>query len=604
MYNSISIPLKTLSMIFCLISLQALSQTKEVELGDNYFYKKDYEKAAILYDKAAKKAENVPFIYDSYRTTLIHLKSFKELDKWIGSLRKRYPQELKYTIDGYLNNRSLGKKDWQKDIEKLRVSLRSDNINVRVASEHLQRRGETQFAISYLTYSRDHLGNSNLYTKDLAQLYLYANNKKGMINEYLQHLITHQREIEDIQYIFQTELDEKELDILIDQLYQRVSRDKEPILNQLLVWAYIQQKDFYNAFIQERAIDIKQNLYGTRLNDLAKITLKNSDYNTALEIYKYLCDTYPNHPNYFTYKKSFINTQELVLLSTYPIDSLSVVNLIDNYEDLKNNSFNQTLKAEVTQNQARLFAFYLNNIDSAIVLLENSSKWNRVSNSVRSESKLQLADIYLLQDDPRASLLYFQVEKEQDDNTVGHLAKLKNAKYWYYNGDFELAKSQLDVLKLATSREIANDAIEMSVLIQDNLGLDTSETALRIYAKAELYFFQHKYEWCQIALDSLGRNFPNHTLADEMIWLQSKLAGLKGDYTEVISLYDKIINEHPKSIKIDDAKFSKAQALEQKLGDKKQAMEIYKDILINHRNSIYVAEARKRYRILRGDILN
>jgi hypothetical protein len=35
--------------------------------------------------------------------------------------------------------------------------------------------------------------------------------------------------------------------------------------------------------------------------------------------------------------------------------------------------------------------------------------------------------------------------------------------------DFELAQAHLDILKLATSREIANDAMELSLLITDNL---------------------------------------------------------------------------------------------------------------------------------------
>ena len=169
----------------------------------------------------------------------------------------------------------------------------------------------------------------------------------------------------------------------------------------------------------------------------------------------------------------------------------------------------------------------------------------------------------------------------------------------YYNGDFEWAQTQLKVLKLSTSKLIANNAMKLSLLISDNLNLDTTDTALLIYAQSELLFKQKKYTACLKKLNELEINFPGHSLLDEMLLKKSDVYIAKKEYVEAINCLNQIGEKYYYDILFDDALFYQAQIYENALKDKKNAKEKYEELLLKTPNSIFVNQARKRYRLLR-----
>jgi tetratricopeptide (TPR) repeat protein len=594
-----------LLLLLSLLTSITFAQTKEVELAENYFRVEDYEKAKVIYEKAIKNSQNVPHVYEHYRITLRELKEYQSFQKFVDKLSKRNPSNLLYKIDAILIRGDQSNDTYvYKEFEKLKIYLRSAEQQTKIAAGILQKRGQTDVAIAMYLKSRDALKRDHLYAKELAELYNYKGNVELMIDEYLVHIYRNRDDIESIQGFFQTELDEKGMNTLIDKLYEKVGSGSKQIYGQLLVWAYIQQKDFYNAFVQERSIDKQQKLGGTRLEDLGKLAVKNKDMPAALKIFGYLCDTYTDHSNYVRYKKAFINTKESVVLNKYPVDIEAVNALITDYADLEERAYDQNQKAQIQRSQARLHAFYLEDRLKAKELLKLIVGNTRVPRSTKSGAKLDLADIYLLENDPQAALLYMQVESEQNDNTIGHLAKLKNAKYWYYNGDFELAQAQLNILKHATSREIANNALDLAVLIQDNIGLDTTTEALKVYARADLYVFQHQLVAARQTLDSLRKTFPKHSLEDESHWLMAKIMNDQGQYEEALVHLNEIIDKFSSDIWGDNSIMMKADILDERLGQKKEAMQLYKKILIEYKGSIFKSEARMKYRKLRGDMVN
>jgi tetratricopeptide (TPR) repeat protein len=195
------------------------------------------------------------------------------------------------------------------------------------------------------------------------------------------------------------------------------------------------------------------------------------------------------------------------------------------------------------------------------------------------------------------------VEKDMREDPLGHEAKLKNAKLSYYRGEFELAQEHLDVLKLATSREIANDAMDLSILIQDNTGLDSTTEAMKEYAAIDLLLFQNKTAEALAKTDSMMKKFPEHSLTDELLWLSAKIYRKMGDYTNAIAALEKINTSYPDDILGDNALYTLGNIYEENLKDNAKAMEAYQKFLIKYPGSIFTVEARKRFRMLRGDKL-
>ncbi|MFC0185221.1 tol-pal system YbgF family protein [Pseudarcicella hirudinis] len=238
-------------------------------------------------------------------------------------------------------------------------------------------------------------------------------------------------------------------------------------------------------------------------------------------------------------------------------------------------------------------------------MLTNAIKLGTADQIFVDKCKLDLGDIYLLKSEPwEATLIYSQVEKSEKDSPLGYDAKLRNAKLNYFRGDFELSKEVLDILKQATTREIANDAMQLSLLIQDNTGMDSTEMAMKAYASVELLLFQNR---TSEAIDELTRmlaKYEGHSLTDEVLFLRAKTYLKLGDVQNAMKDLETIRQKFSTDILGDDAEFNLAKIYEEKLKQPDKAMELYRELLQKYPGSIYGSEARKKIRNLRGDAIN
>ena len=217
---------------------------------------------------------------------------------------------------------------------------------------------------------------------------------------------------------------------------------------------------------------------------------------------------------------------------------------------------------------------------------------------------MEYADILLLQGDIWESMLYYaQVEKDFKEHPIGHEAKLRTAKISYYQGDFDWAQAQLGVLKASTSKLIANNAMQLSLLITDNYNLDTTEIAMRIFANADLLYYQQNYDDAIIKYNSVLTRFTGHSLSDEIYMRIGSIYLKNGKIEEALANYKRIEENWSYDILADDAIYKRAKIYDDILKNPLLAMKLYEQILLEHNSSIYVAESRKRFRYLRGDNL-
>ncbi|HXA00753.1 MAG TPA: tetratricopeptide repeat protein, partial [Cytophagaceae bacterium] len=332
----------------------------------------------------------------------------------------------------------------------------------------------------------------------------------------------------------------------------------------------------------------------------------NHDYENAIRYFEYVVSEYPfSRNNSELARKLLINTKEEMIRNTFPVDKIKIRSLVADYKKLIKDAGRTTVSLDAMRNIAQLEAFYLDNNDTAVIILNEAISYAASDPRFIARAKLDLGDLYLLKGEPwEATLIYSQVEKSQKDEPLGHEAKLRNAKLAYYTGDFELAQATLDVLKLATSREIANDAMDLSILIQDNIALDTSDEAMREYASIDLLLFQNKNAEALIRLDEMLKKYPHHSLTDEILFLKADLYKKQGDFINALKNLEQINTSYSYDILGDDALFMTGRIYEEDLHNKEKAMEIYQSFLSKFPGSIFTAEARKRFRVLRGDKMN
>ena len=254
---------------------------------------------------------------------------------------------------------------------------------------------------------------------------------------------------------------------------------------------------------------------------------------------------------------------------------------------------------------ANLYAYYLNDLPKATELLTQAVELPGIDKFVQAECKLDLGDVTLITGNIwDASLLYSQVEKAFKYDPVGQEAKFRNAKLSYYNGDFKWAKAQLDVLKGATSKLIANDAMDLSLLIGDAINVDTNEVPLQMFASADLLIIQNKIPQALARMDSINIVFDNHSLADDIYYKKGTIFLKQNKLKEALEAFQRVVDTYGEEIFGDDAMFKIAEIYQYNLNDAEKAKASYQDMLTKYPASVYTVEARKRFRKLRGDLIN
>lgn len=468
---------------------------------------------------------------------------------------------------------------------------------------------DLDWSIKTLLQAREVTRNKNLFAVELSELYRQNKDTEKAISEILSYgSVVSNPEI--IRNLLQDMLaNDSEREILEKYLYENIQkRPEDSFFVKLLVWQLIQRKDFYKAFIQERALDRRLKEGGTNIFQLGHLAMKNGDYESAAEMFGYIVKEYQGGSLYASARRMAILAREEKIKTSYPIVKTEVQQLITDYEKLVSEFSANVQTTEILESMRSigiLYGFYLDQKDKGIEILKKAIEAGVKDRLFVDKCKLDLGDIYLLTNDHwEASLIYSQVEKSQKEDLLGYEAKLKNARLHYFKGEFELSKGVLDVLKKATSREIANDANAIGLLIMDNIGLDSNETAMKSFANVELMLYQNKAGEALDSLKVLYEKYPDHSLSDDFLWLTAKTFMKLDSNAQAVDKLKLIVEKFGYDILADDALFTIGKIYEERLKKKEDAMRIYQELIEKYPGSLYVADARKRFRILRGDLIN
>jgi tetratricopeptide (TPR) repeat protein len=595
-----------------LISVTSYSQNhSEIQLANEYLLKGDKKKAIDLYRDLSKNDANIPLIHNNYLNVLIDVGAYEEALSYLKNVLRRDPENMQYRLDVglvYVRSGDLTKAD--KTFRDMIAEVQSSVHMAKMMSDYLSTKSLIDYSILTLTESRKFLGNEYLFCLDLAMLYRIQGKQDKMVQEYLSYVTQNSANIQYVKNVMQALLTKpEELESLEKLLYDKVQQypDSE-VYSDLLIWVTMQQKNFYGSFIQARAYDKRYKKDGEKSMEVAKVALDNDDYENASKIYRYVIKEFGNSPNNLLARLGLIRAREARIKKSFPVSVDSVKVLVKDYQRFIRQYPDNNNALEALRSEAMLFANFMNEKDSAISILNRLIANPRASMYLKSKAKLDLGDIYLLKGEPwESTLLYSQVEKLQKENPVGYEAKLKNARLSYFKGDFQLAQEHLDILKEATTREIANDAMDLSMRIKENIAFDSSGEGLKQYARVELLLHQNRVDEALQKLKAMKEGiadstiFSNQVILDDVYWLEANLLLKRGDFEGAISSLQHILTEYSSDVLSDDAFFLQAEIYERHLKNKDKAMELYREFLNKYPGSVFASEARKRYRIMRGD---
>jgi tetratricopeptide (TPR) repeat protein len=370
----------------------------------------------------------------------------------------------------------------------------------------------------------------------------------------------------------------------------------------MALWLSLQTRNYDDAVRISKSLDKKNNENGSRLLELAEMAKGDRQFDIAIDCYDYVIQ---KKEKASLYHPAFLKKSETIIqkLENAPItDSIAIQKIKKDFEDY----FNENGYTAVTGDCQILYAaFYLkqfNKLDTAIHILKRLLAIGDISKNTRSMAKLDLGDYLIMDGDIwEAALVYGQVGADEKDSPLGEMARFKNAKLFYYKGEFELAQELLNILKSATSELIANDALKISVFIQDHLDDEAQTEAMNKVADAELFFLQNQSQKAFALLDSAKSIKASESLVDDIWMLEAEYFISKKMYAQATQRLESLVTKYPREVLTDKALYLLADLYEKNPDDKEKAKETYLKILQNFKDSVYTTEARKRIRVLRGE---
>lgn len=596
------------ALVLCLLTLllhlpcpAQNNQQVEEQLASSLFQKQDYEKAKEVYHELFKKKSQTHH-FNQYVECMIRLREFDEAEKELKSFIRKNPNAWKSKIDlvyVYANSQQQDKAD--KLFNEILRDLPDNRNNILNISNMLRGRLLNEYALQILNKGAEINTDHNPLYMEKAGVYHSMNNYQQAFEYYLLELESRPDQYNTIKNRFQNlllyDVNKSIADEMRIALLKKTQEKPDNVeFAQLLVWFSLQEEDYDIAMTQCKSIDRRTGDQDLQIINVANICLDNGQYDVAQEGYDYVLQKGKANPLYGQALIGSIKTENQQCVVKHVTDPKVYERLskkIENaYPDVGSKEY-----PNLVMIQGDIMAYHLNQSEQAVALLQRAIEQTS-SKIPQCQMKLKLADIYLYNDEVwEATLLYSQVDKSMKEEPLGHEARFKNAQLRYFIGEFAWAQTQLDVLKAATSKLIANDAMTLSLIIGDNLEYDPDGKELNRLARADYKIYQHKEDQALLILDSICLD-GNLISKPHALYRKAEIIEKRKEYAEADSLFLQIVAEFPDSYMADDALMKAALLEHHQLKAREAAKEHYELLIDQYPTSLYTAQAKKNYRKL------
>lgn len=582
----------------CVLFCFQLASSQNEQLAQNYYERGEFEKAVLSYEELLKNQPGNSIYFQRAVDCYQQLLQFDKAEKAIQERLTKYRMASMFVELGY--NYQLQKDQAKADLNYKEAieKIKENSSNVYSVASSFERKVLLDYALqSYqLAVSLDPL---NKFNYQMALLYGQMGKPELMIEKYLDEMYENPQNSVIVQNqltrFMNDDSDETFNPMLRKALLVQVQKNQDIFWNQMLSWFFVQQKEYGKAFVQEKAIYKREQESFSNIVNLAELALDENEDEIAAEILNFILEN-TQDIDLQIYAQNYLMTIQIKKAKEADYNAINskFESLLKQYEI---NPFTISLQ----RLQAQFVAFKMKNPEEGKAILQRAMELP-LNKFQEAETKMELADILLFEEKFNQALLFYsQIQEDLKNDVMGHEASLKVAKTSYYKTDFAWALTQLKVLKSASTQLIANDALELFLLINDNTVEDSTQTALKKFAKADFLLYQNKKQEALAQFQLILMDHKGDPIEEVTLLRIGKTYEELADYHKALSFYQQIIDGFPESIYRDEALFFSAEVYNKFLNQPDKAKPLFEAVLFNHQDSIFYVEARKKFRQLRGD---
>lgn len=583
----------------------------------------NYEAAVKLYEELfAKDSSNIVF-FESLKRTYLQLKRNEDAIALIQQKLSTTPQDI--GLLAQLGSIYLRISDEPKAVSTWERAIAvnpSNEATYRIVASAMIESRAFERAITTYKRGRDACNNPSLFTSDLAYLYSIMLNYTEATREYLAMLKENPAQLGYVQSRLASFTSRPEGLNGAQRVVEQASaaETNNTTLLYLLSWLYMEGKNYQKAFDVVKQIDVRTNAGGKEIFTFAEKALKEKANDVAMDAYQTIIKQYPSfpqlaqakygyaqaleHSNTISDSLQLFGVNELFSIEKPATESEPVLNtLIAAYQRIVSEHPNTEIAARSLLRIAYVQYQRFFNLDAAQEHIQRLIRQFSNFIPVVLEGKILLSEIYIALNNLDAAITLLQelsaarfVSPSQQQ-----IIAFRSAEIAYFQGNFQDALNRLQNLTKQLTTDIANDAIDLQIFIQENISQD--EQSLKEFARAELLRRQRKLSESLTLLTTLLQSASSSTIKEHTAMRIGDINIQMHRYHEAIAAYEQLAKNFPTSILLDRALMKTGYIYQSGLKEKEKAIAAYQQLLETYPQSLYVNEARKRIRELRGDTL-
>ncbi|MDL2283261.1 tetratricopeptide repeat protein [Odoribacter sp. OttesenSCG-928-G04] len=593
-------PLLTILLLVISITTAIAQPQSDSQLAYEYYRKKEYGKAAELFIQLYERTKSSHYL-DYYIVSLINNKEYDKAEENLKKFLKVNESNKDYLINlGYIYMQQGKVKKAEETFKKALDKLQANNNDISSLASRFRNIREYDWSNKTYLKGRELLKNPDAYVLEIGDNYMFDRNYHAMIDQFTDYLDKNPGKINQITSKLNSARMydvNKSVDTIIGQHLNSILSKPgyNPVFDELSVWLSIQKGDFANAYTYAVKFNSKvENRYDLYLN-IAREARQKKEYSIATKAYRNILEAGKEN-------NSFYNAAaKEILFSKYDEYSLTE-QAASNFHALADESKNYVatygfsdVNTDIILLLADIYSYKLELADSAEHILQQGINISRLSQLNSSRLKSKRADILAYLGNPwEATILYTQVEKANPNNDIGYEAKLKKAWMAYYEGDLLWANAQFSVLKGATSKLIANDALKISHFIGMNYAPEEDNSALEKTAQAEYLIYRKMYPEAMQLLDSVIGN-ATQAISDYALLQKAHLHIKQQEPQKAMPILAQLKKENSEVYIQAEAIYLLA-GLEIERNEKEKALELYKTLITDYSGSVYSVDAARIYR--------
>jgi hypothetical protein len=593
-----------IGLVTCWITVMGYAQD-QAAVAQALFDRGEFSQALFLYEDLIKEEQASGYLHEQYLQCLVKTQDYDGAVKYLRKRGKKgFPTESMVAECWLWSLQEDGQEKEAQLAQHLIEKSREEYPRLMHLGSLFEQRNLDDWALECYQWAESNFGSNPYLNQRMAMLMLQGGRRSEALNRYVQLLANQNLSFTQLKPVFESHMsDSADMVMLQNALLESIQEQPDnPQLGEALNWTFIKTQDWARAFLFARSVDMRLKENGMRVFELGLLCESNKAFEEALKCFSYACEkaqtpesrkqalAHRNSLQYHWYQQSGADSAQWAALHS------DMLHLEHEYGPDEITFVSSICWADLLMTQQML-------PDRAIGLMERYYEISPESSpiTVRAQAKIKAAEAWLVADEIwTAELLLAQVEKELKDEPIGQWAKFKRAELSFFRGDYEWADMQLDVLKDASTQLIANDAMELSLLIKENLGIDSNYTAMAQFSQAMLWERQRQFDSAYQAFDNIPLAFPGHSLSDDVLYHKAMIHHECKRDSQAIEALETLVLAFGHEVLADKALLQLAQWYEYQQGNSSKAAECYRKLILEHSASLHIIEARHAYRRLTG----